>query len=381
MKISDFVELPLKCFKVFGLIPHKTANVGSWKRKLLAVYHVLVIFNQIITGIGIAAFIKHNIGDLVLMISDKEPVSAFSYNALEIVKIITFYLRQNDFKDLIDTLTDLFPKTKAEQETLKVANYLTGYKKTERTSMMIGLSACVLYFAIPIAKLITTRTWFHPLTLAIWYPFDEYDSKFYNFVFLWEAFITVTLLAVLLGTDLILYAFITLISMQFDILCHRLRQMKDVPTSGVKNTFIELVELHTTLLRLSEKLQRIYSYSIFFYVFGSSIFLCMYLNQISLAVSSETVVRFSLFLSASLLQILVLCYYGSKLITSSANVAEAAYDSGWHCTENAESKYFSRFMILRSQKPNAISAYKFSVVSLNAFASVSFDLILLFIYQ
>lgn len=371
VKFSAFVNFPLKCFKIFGLIPHKIGDASSWKRKLLSVYHVFVIVNLMISLVGIAIYISQNISDLAL-IAESEPVSAFSYAVINTIKSIMFYLRQNDFKDLIDTLDDLFPKTRAEQDISEVRKYLNGYKRLERVFMTMVCSMLLVLIGTPVAKLITAGIWNDKLPLAIWFPFNQNDPKFYSFVYIWEFFLTFSSLAISLGPDLILYALITLISFQFDVLCRRLRQMKNVPSSDIKNTFVELVELHKVLIRLSDKLRSIFSQTIFFYVFGNSIFLCLYLYHLSRATTFEDTNRLVVLLTFLLLQILVLCYHGSKLITASENVADAAYDSGWNHTENREFRYFSLFMIQLAHRPKVISASKFSIVSLHAFGSVSF---------
>lgn len=88
VKFSDFVKLPLKCFKVFGLIPHKSGEIGPRKRKFLAVYYSFVLANLTIALIGIAVCIKKTFSDS--SVTTKEPVSAFSYTFLDIVKTITF---------------------------------------------------------------------------------------------------------------------------------------------------------------------------------------------------------------------------------------------------------------------------------------------------
>lgn len=88
--------------------------------------------------------------------------------------------------------------------------------------------------------------------------------------------------------------------------------------------------------------------------------------------SFENVVKYFGMLFYALLQIFMLCYYGSKLTTASENVAGAVYDSGWNNRVNQKRNIPLMLLLQRSQKPTIITAYKFAVVSLKAFGTVSF---------
>lgn len=222
----------------------------------------------------------------------------------------------------------------------------------------------------PVVRFLVTQDWYEKLPFNGWYPFDEYDPKYYNFVFVWHLFSIIITIASLLGPDLILYAFITLISLQFDILCDRLEKLKDFPSEEVYEQLSELVKLHETLIRLSTSLQRIYSISILFNFTGSSILICLVGYQVSMGIELENLVKFMILLTASLVQVLMLCYFGNKLSEASKKVADAAFCSGWHETENRKLRNAMLLLIQRSQKPNVMTAYKFSVVSLEAFTTV-----------
>jgi hypothetical protein len=74
-----------------------------------------------------------------------------------------------------------------------------------------------------------------------------------------------------LGPDLLLYAFITNIAMQFDILCREIKELKDVSPNEIEKRFGRLVEKHVTLIILSDNLEMIYSPAILSNTIGSSI--------------------------------------------------------------------------------------------------------------
>lgn len=364
MELSDFVGFPIKCFKFFGVNLLNPTGDATWKAKLLEIYRCFTIVNFCLILLSLFTFVIKHITDSA---SVAQP--AIGYFFLAIVKSMTFKHYRKEVSETVEILDELFPRTTGSQKVLNVAKYLKSYKVLERALSLMIYSVGSLFFAVPVFKFILTGIWINKLPYLNWFPFDEYDPKFYNFVFLWEAFNSFSTIASVLAPDLTLYAFITLISMHFDSLCQSLRDLKNVPEAQVKKQFIELIELHQTLMKLSGNLEKIFSISIFFNFLGSSIFICLACFQAFIGTNSNIKADSLLLLVSSLTQILLLCFFGTKLSTASGNVADAAYDSGW----SVESKFFLLMIIRRSQKPAVITAYKFSPVSLNAFMNVSIE--------
>lgn len=362
IELSDFVGFPIKCFKFFGVNLIKPTGNEAWKAKLLEIYRCFTVANFCLILLSLLAYVVKNITDLA---SVAQP--AIGYFFLAIVKSTTFKNYSKEVSETVETLDELFPKTRESQKVLNVAKYLKSYKVLERAFSLMIYSVGSLFFAVPVFKFILTGIWINKLPYLNWFPFDEYDPKYYNFVFFWEAFNSFSTMASVVGPDLTLYALISVISMQFDFLCQSLRDLKNVPEAQVEKKSIALIELHQTLMKMSGNLEKIFSISIFFNFLGSSIFICLAGFQAFTGTNSNIKADSLLLLVSSLTQILLLCFFGTKLSTASGNVADAAYDSGW----SVESKNFLLMMIRRSQKPTVITAYKFSPVSLNAFMNVS----------
>lgn len=369
IKFSSFVKFPLQCFKVFGLIPFETGNRRTWKSNLLTFYHFVNIASMFISVMQMAIYIKLNINNLPLLTENAPP---YGFLGVSIVKSISISIRKEEFSDLMKTLNDLFPKSRDEQKYFFAQNYLNSYKLMERIFSTIFITVSSSIIVTLIIKLIFLGVWNDKLPHENWYPFDVYDPKFYTFVFIWIIYLTFINLTSVLGTDLILYSFITMITMQFDILSKRLRDLKVVSSTDTKKKFVKLVVLHEILLRLSKKMDKIYSVSILINFSVSSILICLTDYQLSIETNIENYVKFAMLLTASLMQSLLLCYYGSKLTTASENVAEAIYDSGWQSRENNQIDIDLMMMLQRSQKPTVITAYKFSIVSLSVYTTVSF---------
>lgn len=371
VNFSEFVQFPFKCFKVFGLIPYDADTVMNPKkklqRKLLKIYNHLVIGNLTMSVLMMAIFVTQNITNLALI---TESLPATGYAGLAAIKAIMTYISKNDFKILMETLHGLFPKTKDEQKNFKIGEYFRSYKKMERTFSVLVFSTGVIFAAVPIVRFITTGVWIEKLPFQNWFPFNPLDWRYYNFVLLWEFTNTIHTLVSILGPDLLLYAFITLISMQFDILCYELRKVQNLKGKKAHEKIVKLVKVHETLIELPKHLEQVYSLSILVNFISSSVLICLVGYQVSIGVSFETLTKFASLLIASLVQVLMLCYYGQKLTSAGENVTAAVHDSGWETMKDQKLKKSLIMMIQRSQKPCTISALKFAVVSLPSFTTV-----------
>jgi odorant receptor len=334
--------------------------------KTLKVYHCYVLVSLIAASSLMVMFVRENLGNLALI---TENVPPYGYALMAVVKSTCILFTKAEFKDLMETLNELFPKTKEEQNIFKVRKYFKNYKRIERIfAVMVG-SAAINFVIAKLLKFAITGIWYDKLPFENWFPFDENDPKFYNLVFLWQLHNTVVTICSLLGSDLILYSFITLLTMQFDNLS---QQLEKFTLSDDIKKIIELVDLHETLMRLSRNLEIIFSVSILFNFVASSILICLVGYEVSIGISFELLLKFSILLTASLLQILMLCYYGQKLTNAADNLRVAAYNSEWFGKNDRKLKSAMLMIIQRSQKPFVISAFKFTAVNLKAFTTVSF---------
>lgn len=297
VNFTDFVQFPFKCFKVFGLIPYDADQTQTRKKKLLKVYHYLVIGNLTMSVMMMIIFVSKNLKNLTLI---TESVPATGFAGLAVLKAIMINKGKNDFKELMETLSDFFPKTKEEQKHFKVRGYFRGYKRMERIFSVLAGSTGVIFAVVPLINFAMTGVWIHDLPFHNWFPFDELDVRFYNFVLFWEFLNTIHTIVSILGPDLILYAFITLISMQFDILACELTELKNLPEKEAFEKLVKLAKDHEILLGLPKHLESIYSGSILFNFISSSILICLVGYKVSIGIRFETLTKFASLLVASL---------------------------------------------------------------------------------
>lgn len=364
VNFADFVKLPLICFHLFGLNLKVFANKRSRNRNIQTVLFYFVIGNLATSVVMFAIYFKENSDDLS---SITENLPSVGYALLSVVKTLSIVKRRKKFDEVFETLSELFPRSKTEQESSNVREIFNTYKRNERFFAIMVVFTGLSFILVPVVRLLLTGVWISKLPYQTWYPFDECDPINYNLAFLWHVFINFMTILTLLGPDTALYAFITLISLQFKVLCQRIQEIK-------KQSVSDLVKYHQTLIRLTENLEKIYSFSILFNFVGSSVLICLLGYQISGEMSLENFFRFPVFLLAAMVQIFILCYYGSKLTNASAQVSDSVYNSRWYIDDSIKLKNSLLLMLHRSQKPSVISAEKFTIVSLKSFSSVSLKL-------
>lgn len=363
VKFSDFIEFPLKCLKFIGINLIQDQNDKTFKRKFMKFYFKFFIGSLIAmeTQSIITIILDFwNIKTIAQMI----PQSMFAIFAL--VKLFTVLTQKKKIQELFVISERCFPKTAERQKTLQVSEKFKTFKKIEKLVFWPGMICCFAPCTVFIVNAIITRSWVLKFPVKLWYPFNEYDPKFHTFVRIWISWFYPNIMFALAGPDLILYNMISIISIQSDDLCEKLRDSKRFLSINKLN---ELLESHMNLISAAERLENIFSILVFVQFSGSSLMLCSIVFQISYD-SAENLTTYMLILSAYLVQILMMCFNGSKLIEASEKIADAVYDSGWNEINDKKVKHALLLMIIRSQKPCVITAAKFVTISLRVYSSV-----------
>ena len=81
------------------------------------------------------------------------------------------------------------------------------------------------------------------------------------------------------------------------------------------------------------------------------------------------IVQFLAFLSVTMIQVYLLCYYGDLLMENSISVSTIAFHSEWYMCKVVDMKKIC-LIILRAQNPCYISIYMFGVIKRETFKEV-----------
>jgi gustatory receptor len=268
----------------------------------------------------------------------------------------------------LETLNELFPKTKEEQTIFKVDKYLKGYKRIEKAVAFSFAGVTFNFIVLKILKLVVFGVWYDRKLLGDnWFPFDKYDPSGYNVAIAWQSFGSILFVGGLLGSDLTLYCLVSLIAMQFDILAMKLEKFQ---ANDDKEEFNELIKEHGKLLKMSNDLEEIFTPSILFNFTFSSILICLVGYLVSIAITADFAMKFAGLLVGALLQVLSLCNCGQKLTTAAEKVEFSAYGCDWSSNQK-KMKTLLVMTMQRSQKQTLLTAFKFSAVNYQAFTAVN----------
>jgi hypothetical protein len=362
ISFSDFVGFPLKCFKVFGVAPQDNEPIKGWKRKCMRVWRIYAFFTMTIPPALMVMFVRENIDDLST-IAKSLPQVGFLLMAL--VKTICIYRKQESFRSLLQDFDEMLPKSQEEQNIFKVKERLRSYKRIERPVATIIIVAVFSFMVVKLVSFAIFGVWYdEKLPLDDWFPYDKYDPFWYNFTILWSLSNSVLFVGSLLGSDLILCSFTTLITMQFDILSMKLEKLK--PTDG-NETLKELINHHEKLLKMSKDLEEIFAPSILYNFMTSSLCICLVGYQVSIEMNAD----FAVVLVAAMLQVALLCNCGQKVISAAENVATSLYCCDWS-DDHKKMKTILVLIMQRGQKETKLTAWKFSALNMAAFTTVSY---------
>lgn len=370
VKFSEFIKIQLLCLKVSGLDPLRDDNDKSWKSYLLNFYQHFFIVNLIICQLlGCVSIILRN--------NNVEVITRLMFSSLitflSCVKSCEIFLKRKLFKDILESCEKLFPKNLEDQQKINLQRHFKSFKLVQKTFLGLAAFAFGILFAGLAYKIASTGSWLQKFPIEFVFPYDEYDPKYHAFTFIWLYGISIIASYIVLGADLLLYAFITLIIIQYDQLRFNIKRLDHVFESRFRNEVKQIVKLHTTLTKLANSLQELFAFSIFTNFFGSSLLLCVVGYQVAEGSNLENLILYWSLLVFSLVQVLLMCFHGQKLTDASEQVAEAALELKWHEPEGKRLKHVVQLMIIRSQSPSILSAFKFSKISLRAFVSVSSD--------
>ncbi|CAH2242247.1 jg25180 [Pararge aegeria aegeria] len=214
------------------------------------------------------------------------------------------------------------------------------------------------------------------LPFLIIYPFDSHDIRYWPFVYLHQFWSVSVVLLNICAADYLLYICCTYLGVQFRMLQHNIENVVEKKSvllehelEELQKKYCQLIKWHQELIRLANMLGFIYAESTLFNFVSSSILICLTGFNVMAMENVAFAVSFLVFLSASLLQIYMICFFGDFLMTSSTEVSDAVYHSKWYYLNVKTGK---NLLILqtRAQKPCKLTAFGFADVNLNAFMSI-----------
>lgn len=369
INFDSFIKFPLLFFRLLFFDfeqlqknPTLRVRIGFYARMFLHRFSLLCCFVGTIQ-FGANAIDHSKNFDFVL-----RSFCNASSGVLMALKGLTIFLRKDDIQKIFVELKLLMESRNSESAKLKMKDYLDGYHQVMKVYAGIFLSVNLLIAALWLPYFINGSV---NHAGVFWFPFDAFRPETFIFVQLWEEWLAYLFLSFLLAADSLLYALVTVISMEFDFLKTVLMNMKLESKNERRLRLAGMIPRHSKLLELSTKLQDIFKI-IFLYSFVMSSFvICIVSFQLLISVTDSLTYMIDIVTFAvALCQHWLLCYFGQKLMDSSVEVANGIYESDWTDFEDTEFRKHLILIILQGQKANKLTAMGFVDISLKTFTSV-----------
>lgn len=274
------------------------------------------------------------------------------------------FIRRGDIWEITVELEKIYESHEKDKGFYKIKKYLDGYLR------------CIKMYAAIIVSLMVQEIfiWFSyafygkmKLDANFWFPFDAFQPTTFPFALIWSNWNSFIDLIFMAASDSLLYAIITVISMELDILKIDFENLCHESTETRQKKIGPLIDRHNKLFELSDRLQDIYGPTFLLSFVISSLILCLEAFQLSI---SDTDVMYHFSYTCMIAgQIWLLCWFGQKLTQSSYGVAEEICYFDWtNSDENFRKEVL--LIILRAQKPLRLSALNFADISLETFTTV-----------
>lgn len=366
---ESFTKLSFVWFKLVLFDFEPLDEYATTKKKLAhAARQFYVKISIICLNIAFGLFLAYIVANSEDFATASKGVPNSATIFLIALKAMATYYRREDIWKILQELKVIFENRVRGSPNFKVKKYFDEYHfhvKIYAATFLLTLVP-IAFPAIPFILYGIMEN-----KMNYWFPFDIYRRSTFPLVLLWTDFVALNSSLYLLGCDSILYALITLISMEFDAVKVDFMDLTKVAKNEQAKTASNLVDRHNKLLDLSDMLQDIYGIIFFFSFFISSLILCFIGFQLS--INSENS-YFAPLLGLISGQILLLCVFGQKLIDSTHSIAEGIYNCGWDDLDDNDLKKQFILIILRANKCKRLTAMKFADISLQNFTGVS-DLI------
>lgn len=372
IQFSTFTNFPNVSFKLLGFLTILDINLHQTKIQktinfISKMYYFMVSLNILISSCGMltAAFVNSN--DLIILTTI---LSTCSVEFLLFIKTLSFWYNQAKFRYVLMMLQELFPKTIEHQQKYKVKAYAKKFVLFKVVFLVTSLIMGLVYIFAPLITNFFTGVWTYRLPFEIWLPINVLHPDNYFYVYVWQIWVMHISEFVMIGTDLLVCATITLLSMEFDFLQQDLKDLKvNFGFHDYKHMNL-LIERQNTLITLSNKLNVILSPIILLNLMSNTINIGLGGFIFTTEVEIWNIIKYGLYLNTCILECGMFCFFGNKLIDGSAGVGDGAYNCEWYKMKDARIKKGLQLIILRSQTPCQLTAMKFTKLSLETFYKV-----------
>ncbi|CAD7014844.1 unnamed protein product [Ceratitis capitata] len=352
-----FTAGPVKYFKVIGICLQPPETLSIKFARFLTVLTTLLLF-------------VHQIAFLVTpgrtFIELSAAVGLLNYTTVGAGKILFLILNRHLLLKSYTQLQVIYPSEAVERH-YKLDRYLLIYKRVEILLYNFFKYILIVYLVSPIVQsfydLWSNGAYSYRMPTIIWYPVPLEESLLEYVVYLiFESYTSFSLGTIILSADLCLFSSVSQLMLHLDLLAQRILELQPAE-QGSMNDLKAIIEYHQRILTLAQDVNSIFAPSIVFSLASSSFILCFSAYQLLEDVSFIFALKVLLLLGYEMKQVVITCYYGDKLMDSSANLFNVVYAHDW--TDGTPAyKRLVLIMLIRTYRPIALNVAGIADVSL-----------------
>ncbi|XP_068154712.1 LOW QUALITY PROTEIN: odorant receptor 13a [Drosophila tropicalis] len=397
-------HIPIQCvwLKMNGswplAVPGNSQTRFSFQRSIFAMAYTMwawyVIMSVFITISFQTGFLISHFGDIIMT---TENCCTTFMGALNLVRLLHLRLNQDKFRKIIKQFAhDIWIPDNAHVNISRDCR-----KRMTTFSIMTGLLSCLIlmYCVLPLVELfliVGLEAEEKPFPYKMQFPFNPYANWIkYILTYVFTSYAGICVVTTLFAEDSIFGFFVTYTCGQFRLLHERIDQL--MTTSDLKcqqgyakddhhhwqiQELQQIAKQHNRLICFAKRLEDFFNPILLVNLLISSLLICMVGFQIITGRNMfiGDYVKFIVYISSCLSQLYILCGNGDTLIQHSTITAWHLYGCHWESTSKTQSSLRSptnkefrtnlQFMILCSQRPVRITAFKFSTLSLQSFTAI-----------
>lgn len=274
-------------------------------------------------------------------------------------------------KDLWKVFADLrevFASHSGENSKHKIKQYLDGYHFLMK---IYGGTYTLLFLPVVFPTFSYLMSGSMEMPINYWFPFEPFTPRNFPIVLAWTDIFVWIFLAYMLSVDSLLYALITALTMEFDILTTEFMELEIVPEDRRMDKLKSLIDRHNKLFGIADSLQNIFEVIFLVSFVLSSLVMCYVTFIISNASDVASYSLYVPYLFVICCQILLLCFYGQKMLDSSSAVADGIFNCNWEEFNDVALSKHLILVIARAQRPKRLTGMGFFTVRIASFTSVS----------
>ncbi|PSN48875.1 Odorant receptor 34 [Blattella germanica] len=383
----EALSLNLRLLQISGIVEPPSVSKSGWKHVIFSMYMTtaVIIFIPILVGELLAFY--HFWGDLVVITN----------NMFTIVGNITFFwealyiiVRRGAFNRLVATLQRMLkdmPRWNLKQQTIAK----NSIKRGRRLTWFMVIIVYMVPFSWSIAPLIgmllpeneeeiqsvpedEVEDFWKSLISIMWLPLDATKSPVKEIIYTCQFMIFILTASYYSSVNTVFVTFIVNLTGQLETLTATVEDMDQIidqyDDKELHNVFVDIIRHHQSIIDFSQELNAVMSPLLFFYFFSTQVMMCVMAFQMVLTWGEQSnFVKFFFGLLCVLAGPFFFCWQGNILTEQSVQAEKAVYNCQWY-ERSQRFKKMVLTVIMRGQKPIALTAGSLYVLSLDTFAKM-----------